>query len=134
MLERRHAGTYTTEYGMYGIWSRPHFLGILKDQKSWEREILEDENIERHIRAGAFVPINLRLDGTVDIEIRIGTTSEPAALSDSESKHLSAASDPYLFRATGELWVSGIEHVLETPDPEAASLAVDRGEDRLVGR
>ena len=127
-LDRRLRETFTTEYGMYGIWNRTHFRGILKDRKCWEREILEDENIERHIRAGAFVPINLRCDGTVDVEIRIGTTSEPATLSDPETKHLSVASDPYLFRSTGELRISGIEHVSESPDPEVATLAVDRGD------
>jgi hypothetical protein len=52
-----------TDAGMHVVWDRAHF-GNVRDYTSWERELLEHEDIERHIGAGELIPINIQSDGT----------------------------------------------------------------------
>jgi hypothetical protein len=112
--------TFGTNSGMLCLWSKPAFAGI-HDCDSWEPELCEDEDIIRHIEAGHFVPINICSDGVYEVELRIGSADEPAAITDRESKYLTVKSEPYLFRSEGELHVSGLETVCCNPDGDSAS-------------
>ncbi|WP_436533938.1 hypothetical protein [Actinoplanes sp. HUAS TT8] len=101
--------TVVTAAGMFGLWSPPAFRGVV-DYGTWEAELLEDEDISRHIRDGVFVPINLHSDGAFTFLVRIGSEALPAELTDREREYLVVSSAPYLFVATDGAILSGIEH------------------------
>ena len=61
---------YATDSGMYAIWEPTAFSGV-HDYATWEEQLLNDPDIERHIGAGHFVPINVHSDGISEIEVRI---------------------------------------------------------------
>ncbi|GAA2691211.1 hypothetical protein Apa02nite_032750 [Actinoplanes palleronii] len=102
--------------GMFGLWSPPAFRGVV-DYGTWEAELLEDQDIDRHIRSGAFVPINIHSDGEFQFLVRIGSAGLPAALTVRERAYLVVASEPYLFVATDGALLSGIEHAGAKPGP-----------------
>lgn len=112
---------------MSGLWDPSAFADV-QDYKSWEARLLEDKDIVRHIEAGSFVPINVGSDGAFEIEVRVGTGARPAVLSDRERKYLTVASEPYRFRSTGSLRVSGIEYVGRPPSREVGVLSLAAGE------
>ena len=49
-----------------------HFYKIC-DYDSWEKELLDNSDLVRHIRGGRFVPIYVHTDGTPVIELRVGS-------------------------------------------------------------
>jgi hypothetical protein len=126
-MAKRIRGTYMTNSGMTCLWNPAAFIDVM-DYDTWEAELLEDEDIRRHIRAGAFVPINIQSDGVYEIEVRVGTAADPAVLSEREAKYEFVASEPYLFRSTGRLCVSGIECVEKKPADGVGVLAIPRGD------
>ena len=96
-----------TDAGIGALWALGSFPGIV-DYDSWEAELLEDEDITRHITAGALVPVNIRSDGAFQVIARIG---EAAHLTERELKHLVVSSEPYLLVTTTDAVISGLEHV-----------------------
>ena len=107
-------GVFATDAGMPALWDRQDFEGIT-GYETWEPELLEDEDIQRHILAGAYVPLYIRSDGAFGCEVRVGDTSSPAVLSTREQEYHFMTSQPYLFSSPGEAYLSGIEHVEGEP-------------------
>ncbi|MFJ2744294.1 hypothetical protein ACIO3O_32105 [Streptomyces sp. NPDC087440] len=102
--------TATTDAGMLALWDPEHFTAVV-DHDTWENELLEDEDIARHIEAGAFVPLNVGGDGTFEVAVRVGTTAAPARPTAREAAHTLVTSDPYLFVSPGGAHLGGIETV-----------------------
>ncbi|MEU2244903.1 hypothetical protein ABZ572_36570 [Streptomyces sp. NPDC018338] len=117
--------TIATDAGMLVLWDPQRFEAVVDDD-TWEDELLEDEDIVRHIQAGALVPLNVGGDGSFAVLVRSGTAAAPAALTDREVAHQLVASQPYLFASRGRALVGGIEDVsgdasdgvIEHPLPE----------------
>lgn len=109
-----HRGVYATGSGMHCLWDRKAFASV-SDYDSWERELLQDQDIARHISAGALVPLNIGSDGAMAIEVRLGTSGAPAALSERETTYLIVRSEPFLFRSSGSIGVGGLESVEGAP-------------------
>jgi hypothetical protein len=119
-------GTYVTNSGMLALWDPKHFAGIAS-YETWEAEMLEEDDIARHIEQGAYVPINIRSDVAFECEVRVGNENMPDELSPRESEYLAATSQPYLYRSHGNACLSGIERVEGNPPPIIASLSVPNG-------
>src|SRR5450432_1098091 len=106
--------SFATDSGMLALWEPNHFEGIT-DYDAWERELLEDTDISRHIQQGAFVPLNIHADGSFQCAIRVGTIDAPASLSERERRYLTVSSEPYLFRSRDRVAISGLEHIGRSP-------------------
>ncbi|MFJ8212100.1 hypothetical protein [Streptomyces sp. NPDC096033] len=123
--------TVATDAGMLVLWDPQRFEAVV-DYDTWEDELLEDEDIVRHIQAGALVPLNVGGDGAFGVLVRSGTVVEPALLTERETAHRLVASQPYLFVSRGRALVGGIEDVsghasdgvLEHPVPEGRCAVV----------
>ncbi len=122
-----HRGLYPTGAGMHCLWNPAAFAAV-NDYDSWAKELEQDKDIERHIRAGAFVPLNIGSDGAMEIEIRVGTPEAPATLNERETQYLIVASQPYLLRSTGAIGVSGIEEVSYPVSRRAGSVSLPNGD------
>ncbi|MGW6027738.1 hypothetical protein [Streptomyces sp. NPDC055099] len=117
--------TVATDAGMLVLWDPQRFEAVV-DYDTWEDELLEDEDIVRHIQAGALVPLDVGGDGTFGVLVRSGTAIAPAGLTKRETAHQLVASQPYLFVSRGRALVGGIEDVsrdasddvIEHPVPE----------------
>lgn len=118
---------FGTDSGMLALWAPQHFDSITS-YESWERELLEDTDISRHILQGAFVPLNVHADGAYDCAIRVGDLNAPATLSERESRYLLVSSEPYLFRSLGSLAVSGLEHIGRSPGGAASIVPLASGD------
>ncbi|MBX3442485.1 MAG: hypothetical protein KF774_08755 [Planctomyces sp.] len=112
---------------MHCLWDQSAFAGV-SDYDSWSRELLNDADIARHIAAGHFVPLNIGSDGAMDVEVRVGTDSARAGLTDRETKHLIVASEPYRLQSTGAVGVSGIEQVTLPLERGVGTLSLPAGE------
>lgn len=121
-----HRGIYPTDAGMHCLWDQAAFAGI-GDYDSWAKELLDDKDIERHIRAGHFVPLNISSDGAMEIEVRTGTTHVPAQLTARESQYRIVGSEPYFLNPSGPVGVSGIEHVAGSPSNGIGSIPLPAG-------
>lgn len=99
-----------TDAGMLALWDAQHFSGVV-DYDTWEPELFEDEDVARHVQAGALVPINLRSDGAWQVVVRIGTAVQRAELTARELPYQLVASLPYLYVSTGSVRLSGIEAI-----------------------
>lgn len=102
--------TVSTDAGMLALWDPQRFTGIV-DYDTWDPELGEDEDVERHIRSGALVPINIRSDGAFGVLVRIGVSGRFAQLTEREHRHRLVTSDAYLLHSSGQVWLSGIEAV-----------------------
>ncbi|MEU1229360.1 hypothetical protein [Streptomyces sp. NPDC005828] len=102
--------TVATDAGTVVLWD-PHRFEAVVDHDTWEDELLEDEDIVRHVRAGALVPLNVGGDGAFGVLVRSGTVAVPVGLTDREAAHQLAASQPYLFVSRGRALVGGVEDV-----------------------
>ncbi|GIF02556.1 hypothetical protein [Actinoplanes siamensis] len=112
--------TVTTGAGMFALWSPAAFRGVV-DYATWTGELLEDEDITRHIRSGTIVPINIHSDGRFQFLVRLGFDFRLAGLTARERQFLVAVSDPYLFVATDGAILSGIEHAGAIPGTPAGT-------------
>lgn len=119
--------TFATDSGMLAIWDHLHFPNVV-DYDTWEAQLLEDVDIAKHIDAGAFVPLYIHADGAFECDLRIGTTDVPAILTERENKYLLVLSEPYLFRSTGTLCISGIEHIESKPGSSVGILPLEAAE------
>ena len=124
-MDLRLRRTLITGSATFGVWDRQYFLNVT-DYDTWEEELLDDEDIVRHITAGHFVPITIYSDGAFEFEVRVGEP-EINSLSPREHQFLIESSEPYLFRSAGELSVSGIEFVGEERDDQIATLQIPAG-------
>lgn len=79
--------TLVTDSGMHCLWDALYF-SIIQDYDSWENELLEDEDIIKHISKGSFVPINIHSDGAFEFEIRVSTSEEFQQLSERKKNTL----------------------------------------------
>ena len=120
-------GAFGTGCGMLALWSQPHFQGIT-DHETWERELLEDRDIGRQMRAGAFVPLDIHSDGLFECEVRVGDLLSPEIISPREKQYLFAAAEPYLFRSQGEACLSGIEEIEREPSESVGRLSLTPGD------
>ena len=103
-------GDLSTDSGMLCVWDAEAFKEIT-DYDSWEKELCEDEDIQRQVDAGHLVPLNLG-DGAFAVELRRGS---PDSLTDREREYLLVPSQPYALRSSGRVVVSGIEHIGADP-------------------
>ncbi|MEV5733830.1 hypothetical protein [Streptomyces sp. NPDC052292] len=119
--------TVATDAGMLALWNPQRFTSIV-DYDTWDPHLGEDEDIERHIRTGALVPINIRSDGAFGVLVRIGGVGRLAQLTERESRHCLVTSDAYLLQSSGQVWLSGIEAVGAEawPGTVQCDLPVDR--------
>lgn len=115
--------TCITDAGMWGIWDCGHFPKI-RDYESWEKELLEDDAITKHIKQGHFVPIYLHTDGCFDFEVRVGTQEKTEALSEDEKKCLLVSSEPYLLMSKGQVCFGGYEYLANEPNEDVGCLTV----------
>ncbi|MGE7386471.1 hypothetical protein ACQKM2_13445 [Streptomyces sp. NPDC004126] len=123
--------TVATDAGMLVLWDPRRFEAVVDDD-TWEDELLEDEDIVRHIEAGALVPLNVGGDGAFRVLVRSGTAAAPAGLTERETAHQLVASQPYLFVCHGRALLGGIEDVsgdasdgvIEHPVPEGRCAVV----------
>lgn len=122
-----HRGVYPTACGMHCLWDQAAFSAV-GDYDSWERELLDDADIGRHIAAGHLVPLNIGSDGAMEVEVRVGTPGKPAELTAREAKYLIVNSEPYRLCATGPVGVSGLEHVAVPPGARVGTIPLPSGE------
>jgi hypothetical protein len=115
-----------TDAGMHALWNPSRFTGIT-DYETWEHALLEDDDISRRVRAGELVPVSIGGDGAFQFLVRVGTASQPAALTSRETQYLLASSQPYLYLSDGTARLTGLEHVCGDPGPATPSLTVPAG-------
>ncbi|MFD5270409.1 hypothetical protein [Streptomyces sp. NPDC058335] len=120
-----------TDAGMLVMWDPKRFEAVA-DYDTWEDELLEDEDIVRHIRAGALVPLNVGGDGAFGVLVRSGTADAPARLTDRETAHQLVASQPYLFVARGRALVGGIEDVSADGSDDVIECLVPEGRHTVI--
>ncbi len=113
-MSTEKACVLTTDAGMLALWSPEAFAGV-HDYDTWEAELLEDEDLVRHIAAAAFVPVNIGSDGAYQVLVRTGGDGDAARLTEREETYRQASSEPYVFASRGQAYVSGIEHVAASP-------------------
>jgi hypothetical protein len=98
-----------TSAGLGGIWQPQHFTHVT-GLEAWEDDVAEDAALEAHIRAGAFVPLNVGGDGAFQTVLR-GRTGTAGTLTPRERRYLLVTSEPYLLVSGGLLEVGGLEAV-----------------------
>lgn len=125
-MTQRLRRTLTTGCAMFGVWDRRYFERIV-DYDTWSDELLEDDDIKRHLTAGHFVPITNYSDGVFEFEVRVSGSSEHSDITERERTYLTESSEPYLFCSEGELNLSGIEFIEATPDNNVGTLEVPAG-------
>lgn len=117
------SGLTWTDAGMCALWDPASFTGIV-DYDTWDAALGEDEQIEAHIGAGAFVPLNIEADHASRALMRVG---ESATLTEREARYVVVTSEPYLFVSTGEARVCGIERIGYPIEHDGFSLEVPPG-------
>jgi hypothetical protein len=127
------AGTITetsllaaTDAGMHALWNPSRFTGIT-DYETWERALLEDDDIARRVQAGDLVPIYIGFNGARQFLVRIGTGDQVPALTSRERQYLLVSSQPYRYLSDGTAHLTGIEHICADPGPDAPALTVPPG-------
>jgi hypothetical protein len=120
------SGVVRTDAGMCALWSPASFHDVT-DYGSWERELLDDADVARHVRAGSVVPINIGSDGTFAVRVRTTSGPENVAPTEREARFVMVSSEPYLFETQGGAFVSGLEHICRDPDPPALSVPIGPG-------
>jgi len=79
-------GLIWTDSGMFALWDPASFRGIV-GYDTWDASIGEDDRIQRHVAAGAFIPINIKSDGAFSACVRVGTPYESARLTAREAPY-----------------------------------------------
>ena len=115
-----------TDSGMFALWDAKTFEHIT-DYDLWEIELCEDEDIQKHILAGAFVPINIGADGGFQFVVRVGNQNAPATLSIREALYLVVSSEPYLLLTTGNTFISGVEKISSDYLDEIPRILLEQG-------
>jgi hypothetical protein len=115
-----------TNAGMFALWDAKTFEHIT-DYDSWEIELCEDEDIQKHVTTGAFVPIGIGSDGCFQFVVRAGNLSQPATLSNRETSLVVVSSEPYLLLTSGNIYISGIEKISGDYLEELSSIRLEQG-------
>ena len=115
-----------TDAGMLALWNPARFAAITGYQ-AWEDALLDDQDIERHIRTGDLAPITVGGDGAFAFLVRTGPPGA-VALTSREQRHLLASSQPYRYLSEGMACLSGIEDIAADPGPAVTTLAVPAGQ------
>ncbi|HEY7222817.1 MAG TPA: hypothetical protein VH561_04275 [Micromonosporaceae bacterium] len=117
----------STDAGVIAIWDPAAFTHI-DGYEMRKTELLEDEDIVRHIDAGRLVPINIGGDGAWRIRIRLGDDHPTTAgISQREQRCVVVSSQPYPFVSTGTAIVSGYENIDHDPRPDLPCLPLAAG-------
>ncbi len=119
------SGVYATDSGTLCVWNPDAFVGV-RDYDTWEQELCDDEDILQHIEAGSLVPVGIHhgMDGAFGVVLRVGDADQPAKLTERETKYLRGKSEPYLFKSSGRLCLSGLEHVEGQPGSSIACVPI----------
>lgn len=120
-------GVYVTDAGMLCLWD-PEAFSEVHDFDSWIDELLSESDIQSHIDAGHFLPVNTGTDGAFLIEVRVGWSESTEELSERERAYLTSESGTYYFVSHGALAVSGIEYVEAVPGDAVGVLNLSPGE------
>ncbi|HEV3355473.1 MAG TPA: hypothetical protein VG247_01700 [Pseudonocardiaceae bacterium] len=105
------SGFVLTDAGMLALWDTAWFSDVV-DYDIWELRLLDDEEMNGHITAGAIVPIKVgNAGGGWSVLVRVGTAEEPAELTGREARYEIAAGGPYLLISTGDVRFSGLEAI-----------------------
>jgi hypothetical protein len=126
-MSQKLRGDFWTDAGMLCTWS-PSAFRMIDDYDSWEKELLEDSDIRRHIKSGNLVPVNIGSDGCWGVEVRVGTPDKPEVLTDREARYLVVSSESYRLVSNGSICVSGIEYVHGQPEELVGVLKVPKGQ------
>jgi hypothetical protein len=86
------------------------------DESTHYDALIDDDGVRHSIAAGGLVPVNDFGDGGYDIGVRIADNPNESPLSDEEISSAVATSRPYRFCTSGDICVSGMEHVGEPID------------------
>jgi hypothetical protein len=129
LLDLRTSALVVTNAGLCGLWQPERFLHIT-GLDAFEDEVADDSALERHIRAGAFVPINVGGDGAFQVELR-GVES-PGNLNSREQAYLLVSSEPYLLISEGSLELGGLEAVGSYSGAEKIQVPLDAGRYSVV--
>lgn len=110
----------STDSGMCALWQPEHFDGVTSLDE-WEDEVAEDAALERHIAAGAFVPVNVGGDGAFRVIVRAGGLTHPE-----RAVRLVSSEPAYLLVSQGQVALGGLEDVGAEGDPILLPLAAGR--------
>lgn len=113
-----------TGAGLFGVW-RPSAFDHVNELDQWEDEVADDTALERHISAGAFVPINIGGNGAFQVAVR--GVEAPGGMSERERSHVLVTSEPYLLVSDGVLELGGLEAVGNYAGAEKVEIPLDRG-------
>lgn len=112
LIQETNRADLATDAGMLCLWDKAAFAHVT-GHDTWEKELCEDADIGRHIRAGHLVPLNLRADGVYAVDVRVGV---PEHMTEREKTYWLVPSQPYyLHNSSGTLLVSGLEQVGNDP-------------------
>ncbi|HYP70882.1 MAG TPA: hypothetical protein VEP93_08335 [Variovorax sp.] len=115
-----------TDSGMHGLWNPEAFKAVC-DFDAWAHNFVEERDIQRHIAAGAFVPIYVHADGAPLIDLRVGSAQAPAVFDPGTQARVERRSRPYLLVSNGMVGVSGIEYINAYSDEGARFLNLPAG-------
>ncbi|MFB9546465.1 hypothetical protein, partial [Micromonospora sagamiensis] len=103
---RFHEGRYlvSTDAGMCGLWQPEHFTHV-GSLEAWEDNVSNPAALGGHIRAGAFVPLNVGGDGAFQVTVRVGERTAR------EERYTLVSSEPYLLVSASVLALGGLEQV-----------------------
>lgn len=93
-----------TNAGLCGLWQPERFVEVVS-LDDFERELADEAALLRHIREGAFVPLNVGGDGSFTVAVR------SSGLVQREFPHVLVSSEPYLLESRGSVELGGLENV-----------------------
>ncbi|MGW6725529.1 hypothetical protein ACWF9G_06450 [Nocardia sp. NPDC055029] len=105
----------TTGSGWVALWDAASFAHVT-DQAGWEMELIEPDEAG-HLSGGHLVPLNILCDGRYGVRVRCGAEFAPV-LDEREAAYRKLESEPYLFRSTGTVHVTGAEFIGTYEDEE----------------
>jgi hypothetical protein len=118
-----------TSAGLCGLWQPQRFLDVT-ELETFEDEVADNAALERHIRAGAFVPINVGGDGAFQVELR--GVEGPGRLSSRERTYRLVSSEPYLLISEGSVELGGLEAVGGYSGADKTEASLDPGRYAVV--
>lgn len=126
-IARETGGFFDTRVGVLCLWDHAAFAHI-SDWLTWEQELLEDWDIERHIQLGNLVPVTTNSPGSYHLMARAGTETVPASLSKREQTYLLYTSTPYRLKTKGVVCLGALEDVGGESPPQGCMLQIPPGE------
>ena len=115
--------TVSTNAGSIFLWDQNSF-GSITDYGSWAEQLEDEPDIRAHIEAGRIVPVSWGGDSASEVVARLGA---PSRMSDREKQYLLVPSQPYRFKTTGKVCISGIEMISGKPDDHVLTFEIPPG-------